>query len=225
VPGPRAELAVIAQTFLQTGAPKELNIPPSMRAACLSALAISSDPVHLRPVADHVYQLLRTCSHRNFVRLGVSNGTFETVCVATGLGIVLTCAGFLTVLLRAFVPFRGAHSRFEAFAAWPLWWLGLSLVLSGLRGSCFFLLLFSRRQPLPWERFDDSASMLSQRSGLMRAVGRLMIFDRKFRVNDVHLRGLQRKIVVQSLVGGAVFASMGVLLFIFLPMWSETMTR
>jgi hypothetical protein len=193
-----------------------------MRQAAMTALQTSSDPIHLKPVADHAYQLLRNCSHRNFVRLGVSNGTIETICVATGLGIALTAAGFLCLLLRAFVPFRGAHSQFEAFAAWPMWWLGMSLILSGLRGSCFFLLLFSRRQPLPWERFDDSASMLSQRSGIMKAISRLMIFDRKFRVNDVHLRRLQRKIVIQSLVGGAVFANLGVLLFIFLPVWTQT---
>jgi len=106
-----------------------------------------------------------------------------------------------------------------------VWWLGVSLILSGLRGSCFFLLLFSRRQPLPWERFDDGASepsRPSRPSPLMRVVSRLMIFDRKLKVNDAHLRSLQHKIVIQSLVGGAVFASLCVVLFIFLPVWSQT---
>jgi hypothetical protein len=220
--GPRAELNAVIDTFLHPGSEKELNVPPALRDQALAELQSSSDPAHLRPLAEHVYGLLRNCSHRNFVRLGVSNGTFETVCVATGLGIVLTAAGFLTVLLRALVPFTGAHTRWDAFAAWPLWWLGVSLVLSGLRGSCFFLLLFSRRQPLPWERFDDSASVLSQRSGIVRVLSRLMIFDRKFKVQDAHLRRLQRKIVIQSLIGGAVFANLSVLVFIFLPVWRET---
>ncbi|KAH8906889.1 hypothetical protein BR93DRAFT_927720 [Coniochaeta sp. PMI_546] len=220
--GPRAELNAVIETFLIPGSEKELNIPPSLRDQALFALQSSSDPAHLRPVADHVYGLLRNCSHRNFVRLGVSNGTYETVCVATGLGIVLTIAGFLTVLLRAFVPFMGSHARWNAFASWPLWWLGVSLILSGLRGSCFFLLLFSRRQPLPWERFDDSASVLSQKSGIVRVLSRLMIFDRKVKVQDAHLRRLQRKIVIQSLIGGAVFASLSVLLFVFLPVWRDT---
>lgn len=220
--GIRTELKAVIETFLLPGSEKELNIPASLRKHALVDLRSSSDPGHLRPVADHVYGLLRNCSHRNFVRLGVSNGTFETVCVATGLGIVLTLAGFLTVLLRAFVPFTGANSRWNAFASWPLWWLGVSLILSGLRGSCFFLLLFSRRQPLPWERFDDSASVLSQRSGIFRILSRLMIFDRKFKVQDQHLRRLQRKIVLQSLIGGAVFANLSVLLFVFLPVWRDT---
>ncbi|KAJ9137533.1 Regulator of g protein [Pleurostoma richardsiae] len=221
-PSLRADLTAVVQTFLLPGSEKELNIPPAMREQALLSLQTSSDPAHLRPIADHVYLLLRNCSHRNFVRLGVSNGTYETICVATGLGIVLTAAGFLCVILRALTPHTGAHSRWDAFAAWPLWWLGVSLVLSGLRGSCFFLLLFSRRQPLPWERFDDGASVLSQRSGVLKALSRLMIFDRKFRVKDIHLRKLQRKIVIQSLAGGAVFASLGVLLFIFLPVWAQT---
>lgn len=222
--GPRTELNAVIETFLLPGSEKELNIPPSLRDQALAELQSSSDPSHLRPVADHVYGLLRNCSHRNFVRLGVSNGTYETVCVATGLGIVLTLAGFLTALLRAFVPFTAAHARWNAFAPWPLWWLGVSLILSGLRGSCFFLLLFSRRQPLPWERFDDGASVLSQKPSILRVLSRLMIFDRKFKVQDAHLRRLQRKIVVQSLVGGAVFASLSVLLFVFLPVWKDTIT-
>lgn len=220
----RAELQAVLQTFVVPQAPKELNIPPSLRDKALAGLETSSDPIHLRPIADHIYQLLRNCSHRNFVRLGVSNGTLETICMATGLGIVLTFVGFLFVFLRAFVPFKGSHTRWEVFGAWPLWWLGMSLILSGIRGSCFFLLLFSRRQPLPWERFDDSASVLSRRSGILKMVSRLMILDRKIRVKDVHLRKLQTKIVIQSLIGGAIFASLGVVLFIFLPMWEQTTT-
>lgn len=216
----RSQLNAVIKTFLVPGSEKELNIPPAMRATALAELEHSSDPAHLKPIADHVYQLLRNCSHRNFVRLGVSNGTYETVCVATSLGIVLTCAGFLLMFLRGFVPFRGAHSRWDAFAAWPMWWLGMSLILSGLRGSCFFLLLFSRRQPLPWERFDDNASIV-EKTGIMKVVGRLMIFDRKVKVNDEHLRRLQHKIVMQSLVFGALFASVGCLLFVFLPIWRQ----
>jgi hypothetical protein len=224
-PGQRTELNAVIQLFLVPGAPKELNIPQSLRDQAHTSLQTSSDPVHLQPIASHVYQLLRNCSHRNFVRLGVGNGTIETICMATGLGIVMTLAGFLCVFLRAFYPFRGFHTRWEVMESWPLWWIGMSFILSGIRGSCFFLLLFSRRQPLPWERFDDSDTTKSQSSGLMKTVSRLMIMDRKLKVQDTHLRNLQRKIVIQSLVGGAVFATVGVLLFIFLPTWRETVTK
>ncbi|KAL8383687.1 hypothetical protein RB595_010744 [Gaeumannomyces hyphopodioides] len=295
--GPSAELRAVIKTYLLPGSEKELNIPSSMRNTALHALqkhqeragsaaasaASTSTPVSLedaeaagyidpevlRPMADHAYMLLKNCSHRNFIRLGVSNGTYETVCVATALGIVLTTAGFLLLLLRAFYPGMGAHSRWEAFAAWPLWWVGMSLVLSGLRGSCFFLLLFSRRQPLPWERFDDGDGIEHPGSGandkntnssgsstnssstgapnkitkpnpnalalgapaeirrkkkhpVLRVLSRLMIFDRKLKVKDEHLRRLQTKIVIQSLASGAIFATMGVLLFLWLPVWTET---
>lgn len=221
--GQRAQLNTVIQLFLVPGAPKELNIPQSLRDQAHAGLKTSSDPIHLEPIASHIYQLLQNCSHRNFVRLGVGNGTVETICVATSLGIVMTLAGFLFVFLRAFYPFRGFHTRWDAIAAWPLWWIGLSFILSGIRGSCFFLLLFSRRQPLPWERLDDdSTDSKSQPSGVMKVVSRLMIMDRKIKVQDTHLRNLQRKIVVQSLVGGAIFATVCVLLFIFLPTWRET---
>ncbi|KID93489.1 Regulator of G protein signaling superfamily, partial [Metarhizium majus ARSEF 297] len=215
----RDQVLAIARTFLLPGAPKELNIPCHMRSQVLADIQTSSHPSHLESVADHVYQLLQHCSHRNFVRLGIANGTFETVCVATGLGIVLMVAGLLTVLLLAFTPYRRAHSPWTVFAAWPMLWLGMSLVLSGLRGSCFFLLLFSRRQPLPWERFADEESGRLRRTAPLGFLSRLMIFDNKVRVKDLHLRRLQHKIVIQSLVGGATFASLGMLVFIFLPVW------
>ncbi|KAK8045467.1 hypothetical protein PG993_005491 [Apiospora rasikravindrae] len=220
----RVELSAVVHTFLKAGARSELNIPPAIREQAVQALKTSDDPACLRPVADHVYGLLRNCSHRNFIRLGVGNGTFETLCMATSAGIVLTLAGFLCALLLAFTPREHAHSRADVLAAWPLWWIGISLILSGLRGSCFFLLLFSRRQPLPWERYDDDPAILSEharKSKFMRFVSRMMIFDRKWKVQDQHLRNLQRKIVTQSLIGGAIFASLGVLIFVFLPVWRE----
>ncbi|KAK7943836.1 uncharacterized protein PG986_012949 [Apiospora aurea] len=220
----RAELSAVVHTFLRAGARSELNIPPTIREQAVEALKTSDDPACLRPVADHVYGLLRNCSHRNFIRLGVGNGTFETLCMATSAGIAMTLAGFLCVLLLAFTPREQAHSRADVLAAWPLWWIGISLILSGLRGSCFFLLLFSRRQPLPWERYDDDPAILSEharKSRFMRFVSRMMIFDRKWKVQDQHLRNLQRRIVTQSLIGGAIFASLGVLIFVFLPVWRE----
>ncbi|TDZ75077.1 putative secreted lipase [Colletotrichum trifolii] len=119
----RVELNAVVKTFLLPDSEKELNIPPAMRDQALLDLQHSSDPAHLRPIADHVYGLLKNCSHRNFVRLGVSNGTFETLCMATSVGIVLTVTGFLCVLLRAFVPYMGAHSRYNAFAPWPMWFV------------------------------------------------------------------------------------------------------
>jgi hypothetical protein len=57
---------------------------------------------------------------------------------------------------------------------------------------------------------------------LFKTVKRLMIFDRRVRVQERHLRRLQRKIVLQSLMGGSVFATLCVALFIWLPVWRET---
>ena len=217
------ELYAIVHTYLVPGAPKELNIPPAMRSEALANISHLPDPSHLEPIADHVYQLLRNCSHRNFVRLGVANGTFETVCCATGLGIILNCAGFLMALLLAFTPHRGYHSCWTLFGAWPLWWIGMTFIMTGLRGSCFLLLLFSRRQPLPWEAFADAERNAAHKSApILRAVRRLMIFDRKLRVKDVHLRQLQHLIILQGLFYAAIYASIAVLVFIFLPVWSTS---
>ena len=191
-----------------------------MRTKVLDDMSRSTSAANLKPVADHVYILLKSCSHRNFIRLGVANGTFETICMATGLGIVLTVTGVLAMLLLAFASPQIHHSsRWRGVGVWPMWTLGIGLILSGLRGSCFFLLLFSRRQPLPWEKFDDDVSLLTTKTGLMSFFGKLMIFDRKVKVKDENLRYLQRKIVMQSIFGGMVFATLMEIIFLSLPIW------
>lgn len=218
----RMEIETIKALFLVPGAPKELNIPSPMRRRVLEAIETSTDAKHLAPVSEHCWILLKSCSHRNFVRLGVSNGTFETVCMATGVGIALTVTGFLCMLLLAFAsPGFQQSSRWRGIGVWPMWSIGVGLILSGLRGSCFFLLLFSRRQPLPWEKFEDDASIVSQRSGIMKFFSRLMIFDRKLKVKDDNLRKLQRKVVIQSLAGGMGFATLAVVVFLCLPIWKK----
>jgi hypothetical protein len=218
----RRELDAIKSLFLVPGAPKELNIPSPMRKKALAAIENSTDASHLEAIAEHCHLLLKSCSHRNFIRLGVSNGTFETICMATGLGIVLTVMGFLTMLILAFASPSFRHSsRWRGLSVWPMWSVGGGLILSGLRGSCFFLLLFSRRQPLPWERFEDDAIVARERSKLWALVSKLMIFDRKLKVKDDNLRALQRKVVFQSLFGGALFATLMTILFLALPIWKE----
>ncbi|KAH6665983.1 hypothetical protein B0J14DRAFT_204961 [Halenospora varia] len=217
----RAEVDTIKALFLTPASPKELNIPAPMRKKALDALATSTDAEIFRPIAEHCHLLLKSCSHRNFVRLGVSNGTFETLCMATSLGIVLTIGGFLAMLLLAFTaPALRECSRWHGIGIWPMWAVGISLILSGLRGSCFFLLLFSRRQPLPWERFDDDSSVTNKKPNrFIGLVSKLMIFDRKLKVKDDSLRRLQRKVVVQSMFWGCAFATIAVVVFLCIPMW------
>ena len=227
----QAEVRGIINEYLLPSSPKELNLPAGLRAKALGALRRSAAPEHLRPVAAHCYVLLKSCSHRNFVRLGVGNGTFETLCIATSLGIVLTVAGFLYITLLAFASDPGhihAVSRWKGLGAFPLWWLGLSFIFSGLRGSCFFLLLLSRRQPLPWERFGEGAT--AEATGplpgggpgswsVVRFMRKMMIFDRKMRVKDEMLRRLQFRIVFQSIAGGFVIAALLCVLWLSVPIW------
>lgn len=220
----RAEIETIKRLFLLPGSPKELNIPSPMRVKVLDAITVSTDAEIFRPVAEHCHLLLKSCSHRNFIRLGVSNGTFETICVATTLGIVLTITGFMAMLLLAFEsPGFRQCSRWRGIGIWPMWSVGIGLILAGLRGSCFFLLLFSRRQPLPWERFEeDNAPATKKKNRLIRMVSKLMIFDKKLKVQDDNLRRLQHKVVLQSLLGGAGFATMMVVVFLCLPIWRRS---
>ncbi|ELR09481.1 hypothetical protein VC83_00603 [Pseudogymnoascus destructans] len=221
----RADLPKVVDLFLMPGSEKELNIPPGMRNAVLLALEHDDGPARFRPIAEHCYQLLKNCSHRNFVRIGVSNGTFETVCAATTFGALLTLAGYILVLMRAYYPHQNAHARWEVLFSWPMWWFGMGLLLSGLRGSCFFMLLLSRRNHLPWEKQvtkqqqQASSSADSNMSSLINMYKRLSPFENKVRIKDLALRDLQHRIVFQSVVVGTMFATAMTLVFIFLPVW------
>jgi len=194
-----------------------------MRTQALAGIASSDSPASLAPVADHVYYLLRNCSHRNFIRLGVKNGTFETLCMVTIVGILFTMLGLLTMLLIAFAsPSIHHSSRWRGLASTPFWIIGFSFLLAGWRGSCFLLLLFSRRQELPWERLSDSGSIKTAGSGrwsLVKFARKMMIFERKLRVKDNGLRQLQRKIVIQSVAGSLIATAILEVVFLVLPIW------
>lgn len=229
----RAELDAAIATYLLAGAEKELNISHTLRQRTLNNLQRSSDPRFVKPVADHIYEVMKNCSHRNFVSLGVANGTYETICVGTMIGIGNILAGFLLVLLRGLYPHIGAHSRWEVFYSFPLWFLGTAMILVGTQGMCFILLSLSRRQALPWERFDDdgnvsrTAQSPAGPGGWWRRyrqfMGKHMAHEKNFRVEDQVLRRLQRMILLQCWSGGVAAAFCGVLLFIFLPIWKETL--
>lgn len=219
----REELQIVVALFLMPESPKELNIPPSMRKQALDGIATSDSPTSLASVVNHVYYLLRNCSHRNFIRLGVQNGTFETLCMVTIVGILFTALGLLTILLIAFAsPAIHHSSRWRGLAATPFWIIGFSFLFAGWRGSCFLLLLFSRRQELPWERLEDNSSTNSNGSGrwiLVKFAKKLMIFERKIRVKDQGLRDLQQKIVVQSMVASIIATTVVEVIFLALPIW------
>lgn len=216
------ELEYIAELFLRPGAPKELNIPPSLRKATVEHLAISDSTDFLSKVADQTYIMLKFCSHQNFIRLGVNNGTVETLCMVTMVGILFSVLGFVVMFSIAFgSPSIHHSSRWRGLASIPFWFIGISFLLAGLRGSCFLLLLFSHRQELPWERVKDESSMRSKESSIriVRFAKKLMIFERKVRVKDVGLRRLQRKIVIQSVVGACIGTAILEVVFLCLPIW------
>lgn len=230
----RAELDAAIATFLVPGAEKELNISHALRQRALQALEHSSDPRHLKPVADHIYEVMKNCSHRNFVSVGVSTGTYETVCVGNLLGVLHILAGLLLVFIQGFHPFKGSHTRNTVLYAFPIWAMGVTLLLVGTQGMCFVMLSMAKRQALPWERFDDDASVVTAGTAAIpsgvkgwwkryrRFMNRTVAHDRKFKIEDRHLRRLQVMILLQCIGGGILAGLLGVVLFIFLPIWKET---
>lgn len=234
----RAELDAAISTFLLPGAEKDLNISHSLRQRVLRRVEKSTDPRHLKPVADHIFEVMRNCSHRNFINVGVGTGTYETICVSNVLGVLNILAGLIFMFVQAFSPHLGAHTRYTVLYAMPLWAMGTTLLLVGTQGMCFVMLTQSKRQALPWERFamEDAAETGARtggRSGASsgggwfaaqkRFLSRTVAIDKqKFRVDDKYLRRLQRMILMQCVAGGVLASCVGALVFIFLPIWKET---
>lgn len=226
----RAEMDAAIATFLLPGSEKDLNISHSLRQRVLRRLETSTDPRHLKPVADHIYEVMRNCSHRNFVSVGVGTGTYETVCVGNVLGVLNILAGLAFMFSRAFSPHIGANTRFNVLFAMPLWAMGVTLLLVGTQGMCFVMLTQSKRQALPWERFElenrmgaEAVAAVGWFAAQKKFLSRTVAIDKqKFRVEDKYLRRLQRMILLQCLAGGVLAAGIGALVFIFLPIWKET---
>ncbi|CAN8099967.1 unnamed protein product [Discula destructiva] len=228
----RAELDAAIATFLLPGSEKDLNISHSLRQRVLRRSKQSTDPRHLKPVADHIFEVMKNCSHRNFINMGVGTGTFETICVGNVIGVLDILAGLALVLIRAFTPYIGANTRYTTLYAMPLWAMGVTLLLVGSQGMCFVMLTQSKRQALPWERFaQEDAEETGKRpvtSGgwlatQKRFLARTVAIDKqKFRVEDKYLLRLQRMILMQCVAGGILAAGVAALIFIFLPIWKET---
>ena len=218
----RDELDAAIELFLLPNGQREINLPSKLRSTALNGIVNSLDPVHLRPIATYCYHMMKSGSHRNFVRRCVGNGTFETLCVATTLGIALVIAGFVTETVLAFAHPVGqtmVTSRLYGLIGFPFFFLGMAFILCGARGSCFFLLLFSRRQAQSWERINDDGSFKEGPTGLKKFISRMMIFEKKLRVKDECLRSLQKRIVGESLGWGLVFSIIVTALWVFLPIW------
>lgn len=208
----RVNLSPVANMFLLPGAEKALSIPSAVRDRILDSLRHSSHPTNLEPVADHVFGLLRECSHRNFVRCAASNTTVETQRMMVSLGVAIVIGGIFLFSLRPLAPFTGANSRYyNSLVYWPAWFVGSCLISSGLSGSCVLLVPFASRQPLAWERSNDTANTSTghpgRTSAVLRAVSRLAICDRRIRVEDVHLMRLHRRMALQSVIASAALAS------------------
>lgn len=229
----RAELDAAIETYLQPGAEKELKIPDRLRLRTLNQLKRSSDPRGLTPVADHVYEVMQGCSHPNFFRIGIATGTSQTTRVGVVAGIVALAVGFVFCLPHAFFPYVGAHSRLNVLCAVPLWWFGTAACLLASKGGCIILGMILMRQALPWEKPEDDGTNVSGSSTTSGAAGwwermklclkRTMTQDKKvLKVQDGNLRSLQRLILMQCHAYGALAAVFGVLIFIFLPIWKET---
>lgn len=91
---------------------------------------------------------------------------------------------------------------------------------------------------MPWERLNDGEKvegvhmsggqdeneeeMETKRWSVRQRVGRVMMFDKRLKVQERSLRRLQRKIVMQSMVGGTIFSALSAVVFLLLPIWKET---
>jgi hypothetical protein len=220
-PDRETEIKNVISLYLADDAPYMLNISTTMRDACLEKLKHSIHPDVFRPIAQHCYGIMKGCSHRNFIRLGVNNGSMETLCIAMFLGIVGISAGVLAFCFLGFYPHMRSHSQGMAFVPWPLWTFGITLVIAGIRGSCFFLLLFRRRQLLPWEALFISQEDLTPSSWVMHHIKKIMIFDTKVKIKERGLRDLQLKIVFQSVAAALVISSVACLVLFYAPFWMD----
>lgn len=145
----RDEISRVVKQYIADTAPRQLNLSPKDREACLRAAQHTTHPSALLPAFLVAEANLRSDSHPNFIRYSTSNGNRPRILFLRFIGAFLVVLGLsldaLLILSR-----QGAFLRTVCII---LWWPGLTILIAACKRLCVILHFYGERQLRPWELF------------------------------------------------------------------------
>ncbi|TDZ37865.1 hypothetical protein C8035_v001202 [Colletotrichum spinosum] len=143
----REDINAVINHYINSNAPRRLNLTKDDREAVLTAAASTTHPSALLPAFEKVEALLRGKLHPNFIRYTMSN----TNCAATNLLRLLGLVLFLVGIILDIVFIVSSVSQYYRFLCTPFFFLGLAIFVSALDGVSLSLHVAGRRHIHPWE--------------------------------------------------------------------------
>ncbi|KAK0706535.1 hypothetical protein B0T26DRAFT_459930 [Lasiosphaeria miniovina] len=146
----RDEVSRVVRQYIAESAPRQLNLAPHDREACLRAAQHTTHPSSLLPAFTAAEANLRGTSHPNFIRWSKSNANRARVVFIRVIGIVLVLLGLGLDL----VLILSRRNNFLRVVCIVLWWPGLASLIASVHNLCPVLHFNNKRQLRPWELVD-----------------------------------------------------------------------
>ncbi|KAL8910643.1 MAG: hypothetical protein Q9171_004098 [Xanthocarpia ochracea] len=149
----RSEIDRVISHYIATESPRELNLSHKTRTAVLHALHHTTHPSAFSLVQDIVEGTLRGQSHPNFIRWSICNGNKPKVLFLRNAGIAHVVCG----IILATILILSNTSRWWRLFCFPLFLVGLSIIVATYKGLCLVIHTGRSRNLRPWEQFRDGA--------------------------------------------------------------------
>ncbi|KAK6543527.1 hypothetical protein TWF694_000273 [Orbilia ellipsospora] len=146
----RNEVSLVAQLYISSQSPYELNLTSKERLAVLEALSHTTHPSVFLPAVNSVLESLRYQSHPNFVQHSLSNAGRARIRAIRLLATLVLLSSLVYGLL---LTLSRQARWWRLFGAVPFV-MGLFALLNASKGICFWLVYLGfKREMLPWELF------------------------------------------------------------------------
>jgi hypothetical protein len=147
----RDEVTKIVRHYIFRGSPRQLNLSPEDRAACVHAVEHTTHPSALLPAFVSADSVLRGRLYPNFIQWSISNSNRPLVIFLRLLSGLLF---FLGVGLEALFVLS-SWSPLWRISSFPLFFGAFAIMITSASGMCLLLHFTTKRQLRPWEQASD----------------------------------------------------------------------
>ncbi|KAH8096619.1 hypothetical protein BXZ70DRAFT_1009622 [Cristinia sonorae] len=147
----RKECAAVLQTFIISGAPKELSLSDEMREMVLKDATWNTHPDVFLAVYEQIYDTLSTQSLPRFLALSSTNVNLPKALYWYAFGVAYILFALVIFICTALLGPTSVRKRAWRCFSIPFSSLGSMLLYSGYKGLCTEVWSRGRAQLRPWE--------------------------------------------------------------------------
>lgn len=150
----RDEVTKAIRTYVAESSPRQLDLFPQERTACLHSIQHTTHPSALLPAFLSAESDLKTTSHPAFTRWSVRNANRPRLVFLGLLATLVILVGFAVDVLLV----MSRMDRLWRIACVGIWWPGFAVLFAAANGICLSLYTKQLRHLRPWEQFPDAVA-------------------------------------------------------------------